>query len=1100
LGIFMQWSHRSKNVVFATVTALIAAVVVASPAEAASTPGDGAPGGPTSSLGLQNVQRAATVAAALAVARQFGHPVAVDAETTPTTQVSALPDGTMQLVSSSTPVRVKTLTGWVPVDSTLAPASDGFFAPAAANTPVEFSAGGSSVLARVRTRTGAWVAERSPFGVLPTPSVDGAVATYADVLPGVDLRLTATVEGMSEVLVIKTASAAANPLLAAVKFTVTGGALSSVGGGNSMASAADGSSVRSTAPTWWDSSDGSNASGPAGNASAEPVAQSTDGSSIALNAKAAASSRAITYPLYVDPDWTGGLAAYTYVDAAYPTQSYWDGQYATGEQRVGYVAAAYSPDARNHTARAFWDMDTSAVAGKHILNAVFSVTENGSFNCTASDVQLWWTGAIGTGTTWNAAPGWIQLLQDQSFAHGHSSACPTAAVGFTATPAVAGAAAASAGSVTLGLRAANEGINTSWKKFTQAGSLTITYNTPPNIPANPVFSSPSRVCGTATSPVALPGTQPISLQATVTDADAGTNVNAAFYVVNGTTLAAVSSYGWPQQAQGVATVTIPANTLGTGFYAWHADAGDGIDLSPGYSPYCYFNIVNTPPGVPGVVQTSTGTPVVGFPMTVSFTSTSSDGVAVYAYWWAPGAMASPSPAPPVTEVSLGSAIPASGAALGPVRYVRPDASSTNATGVIVAPVDRTSTLWVASYNAAGAVSQNTTGYAAAGLYVATSSDTTDVSFTAGHEWNTDQLTSPLVYSVADSNTTSANSYVGLGGDGEDPAATSEVLGAPASPVLSFPGYSQLNYWGDSTFTHDVPVLEGQTPPSGFVNKNHNNVGQVVTLSPAGAPSGTTTLYRCGTTPVFFPSTSATCEGTGTTAVPLGYIFSSATSAPSNLWTVQLWRCSSGGQYILSWYPTHGTTCGTNVGDVSLGWVADGLVPTEPYAPLIDATKSFTVSAWVNPASGLIAGRSYTAMSQQPLLEPGNNYASAFSLGIDGTGHSSMCLTPPGSAQTSDCATGPVLPPNTWSMITGVWDASNQQVRLMINDVASPVAVTPHVVPAAQTASPNTFLIGEGWTDNQPSSQWDGMIDDPAVFPGVIAANQLDNLYNQLPPQ
>ena len=34
---------------------------------------------------------------------------------------------------------------------------------------------------------------------------------YAEVLPGVDLRLTATTEGYREVLVVKSAEAAANP-------------------------------------------------------------------------------------------------------------------------------------------------------------------------------------------------------------------------------------------------------------------------------------------------------------------------------------------------------------------------------------------------------------------------------------------------------------------------------------------------------------------------------------------------------------------------------------------------------------------------------------------------------------------------------------------------------------------------------------------------------------------------------------------------------------------------------------------------------------------------------------------------------------------------
>lgn len=329
---------------------------------------------------ILDARSASTEHAASVTASRFNHSVVVDSLTTPTEQVSALPDGTFQLVENTVPVRVKTSTGWTPLDPNLTTDSDGLLAPKAADTPVEFGAGGDTVLARIRTKTGKWLVESSPFGTLPRPTVDGAAATYAEVLPGVDLRVTATAQGMSEVLIIKSATAAANPLLKSVQFGVSGSALASDVSGVAKATASDGSTIISTSPTWWDSSNGSTADGPAGNASAEPVTQSSAGSKISLNAQAATSSRVVQYPVFVDPDWTGGLQAYTYVDAAYPTQSYWDGAYATGQQRMGYVSAAYSPDSRNHTARAMWQMDTSAISGKHILAAQFSVTEDWSFS------------------------------------------------------------------------------------------------------------------------------------------------------------------------------------------------------------------------------------------------------------------------------------------------------------------------------------------------------------------------------------------------------------------------------------------------------------------------------------------------------------------------------------------------------------------------------------------------------------------------------------------------------------------------------------------------------------------------------------------------
>lgn len=46
----------------------------------------------------------------------------------------------------------------------------------------------------------------------------GDTATYRDVLPGVDLRVTAQALGFSEVLVVRTRQAAADPRLARLRF------------------------------------------------------------------------------------------------------------------------------------------------------------------------------------------------------------------------------------------------------------------------------------------------------------------------------------------------------------------------------------------------------------------------------------------------------------------------------------------------------------------------------------------------------------------------------------------------------------------------------------------------------------------------------------------------------------------------------------------------------------------------------------------------------------------------------------------------------------------------------------------------------------------
>lgn len=90
---------------------------------------------------VADAQWAPDEASAQTIAQQYGHPVAVDSEASPTQLVSALPDGSMQMESDAVPQRVKQGTSWVPVDTTLQVDSDGMFAPKASAAPVEFSVG-----------------------------------------------------------------------------------------------------------------------------------------------------------------------------------------------------------------------------------------------------------------------------------------------------------------------------------------------------------------------------------------------------------------------------------------------------------------------------------------------------------------------------------------------------------------------------------------------------------------------------------------------------------------------------------------------------------------------------------------------------------------------------------------------------------------------------------------------------------------------------------------------------------------------------------------------------------------------------------------------
>ena len=152
----------------------------------------------------------ANLAVAAAAAAACDRPVEVGSARTENRRVFANPDGTSTVEQYAYPQRVRRADGrWADLDATLVVNPDGSLSPRASTVDLGLSGGGTGALLTGR-RAGAEVTLSWP-GALPMPTVDGATATYAEVLPGVDLVVTAHETGFSEVLVVKNRLAAKNP-------------------------------------------------------------------------------------------------------------------------------------------------------------------------------------------------------------------------------------------------------------------------------------------------------------------------------------------------------------------------------------------------------------------------------------------------------------------------------------------------------------------------------------------------------------------------------------------------------------------------------------------------------------------------------------------------------------------------------------------------------------------------------------------------------------------------------------------------------------------------------------------------------------------------
>ncbi|MDU0314109.1 hypothetical protein RKE38_10470 [Phycicoccus sp. M110.8] len=569
----------------------------------------------------------------------------MDSLTTPVQQVWENPDGTRTAEISASPVRVNKAGKWLPIDTTLVTGPDGLLRPAATLEDVAISGGGATPLVTLRSHSTtmalSWPAS------LPTPSVDGNVATYADVAPGVDLRVTATADGVSEVLVVKTAAASHSAVVRSLTLgtSVAGGALTSNGvGGFDLRDAAGALVFRNGSATMWDTA-ALNASEKSQLAAEQPITGTLAEGAAAADAVRAhpqqshrgtvgvqltTTSVTLTpdtsllddsttqYPVVIDPSLSPSTASsWGMVNSAYPTTTYY--KWSTTDEGVGY-SDFQSPVM---TKRLYYAFATSALAGTHIISAQFSATETWSSGCVAREIDLWRTGNLASTTSWNTMPGWTTKVTSATVAHGNPS-CATSgttitptdyAVEFNALSAVSTIASSKLSSATFGLRAASETDDLAWKRFKADGKLTVTYDHFPNTPTslNLVTTAGAAVgCGTSTTPVPI-NSSSFYARGNFTDPDTGDQLTATFKYWSVATGTLISTRNIGPQAQGTIQTAIwgGMNTATYGLvYRWQAystdPSGQTSPIAPSASTYCYLKIDTSAPNPPNVTANING--------------------------------------------------------------------------------------------------------------------------------------------------------------------------------------------------------------------------------------------------------------------------------------------------------------------------------------------------------------------------------------------------------------------------------------------------------------------------------------------------------------
>lgn len=445
-----------------------------------------------------NAQAVVALEDPFAQAGAGGDRVELVSERTETDTAWANPDGTTTVEMNSDPVRVRDDAGsWVKPNYDLK-FDNGKVIPKASDTEVSFSAGTGDMVSIANEATGSEVALAWP-GDLPVPELEGPTATYHQVMPGVDLVMTAVPGGYTQVLRVESAEAATNPDLARLTFDAdlsSGASVDELANGGLQVTSANGDPVfMASQPTMWDSAGtvnvpGADEAADEGDRIRSMGLEASDDAVVVVPDQHLLDGPSTVYPVYIDPALhtvQGDPNGRTMVQKEYPTTEFynWDNNDGYGEG-VGYQNASGVS-----TKRLYWKYDISNVPdASTVTRAAFSVNETHSWSCTPASVVLDRTGNISASTNWNNKPDQVNTgnLASSSVQvrlnNSTGGACKTQVTSITfgldSGDTLNSAVQSSLDDNWIALRLkADEASTLGWKRFQSNATLSVTYNRPP---------------------------------------------------------------------------------------------------------------------------------------------------------------------------------------------------------------------------------------------------------------------------------------------------------------------------------------------------------------------------------------------------------------------------------------------------------------------------------------------------------------------------------------------------------------------------------------------------------------------------------------------